>query len=310
MSLSSNASLGALRIQAQQRSDLENSPNISTPEWNQYISQSYKELYDMLVSAYGNDYYVQTPYQFSLSGSQLYPLPSDFYKLLRVEIQYSGSPSGYVTLRRFETIEANRFAFPNTQINSLGYTNLQYRIWGSNLQFIPVPQAGQTIQIWYVPEPTPLQFIPTCSTTISSAVVTVNDVADLAVGMNAFGTGIATGATILSINTSLNQVTLSAVSTATQAVVPIFFWTDGAVMDGISGWEEYVVIDAAIKAQIKQECDVQDLLVQKNNMKMRIESMAEGRDIGQASHVSDVLSINGWGYDGFGGGGDGSGWGY
>lgn len=305
MSLSSNASLGALRIQAQQRSDLENSPNISTPEWNQYISQSYKELYDMLVSAYGNNYYVQTPYQFTLSGSQLVPLPSDFYKQLRLEIQYSGSPSGFVTLRRFEPIEANRYSYPNTTINSSGYTNLQYNIWGSNINFIPIPQSGQLCQLWYVPEPTPLQFIETCSTTNSSAVVGVNDVADLAVGMNAFGTGIPTGATISSINVGLNQVTLSASATATQAVVPLFFWTDAATMDGISGWEEYVVIDAAIKAQIKQEADVNDLRVQKNEIKMRIESMAEGRDIGQASHVSDALSINGYDYDGRGGWGDG-----
>ena len=42
MSTSSQASLGALRLQAQQRADMENNPAISTAEWNQYISQSYK----------------------------------------------------------------------------------------------------------------------------------------------------------------------------------------------------------------------------------------------------------------------------
>src|SRR5437868_757552 len=105
MSLSSSVSLGAMRIQAQQRADLENSGAISTPEWNQYLSQSYKELYDLLVAAYGNDYYVAAPYALTITGEQFYDLPSNFYKLLGVDLQYSAAPTGWITLKRFEFIE-------------------------------------------------------------------------------------------------------------------------------------------------------------------------------------------------------------
>jgi hypothetical protein len=90
----------------------------------------------------------------------------------------------------------------------------------------------------------------------------------------------------------LSQVTLSANAQATQPIVVGTFWTDAVTFDGISGWEEYVIIDAAIKAKIKQEQDISDLKDQRNEMADRIMSMAEGRDAGQAQHVSDVMGIN------------------
>lgn len=269
MSLSSTIPLGALRIRAQQRADLENSQYLSVPEWNQNISDSYKELYDLLITAYGDDYFVQTPYQFTISGTQLYNLPSDFYKLLGVDLQYGASPTGWVTLKTFEFIDRNKYSWLN-----------------------PLPIAASTVQLWYIPEPTPLQFMQACSTTNSSAVVTVSDVTDLAVGMSVYGVGIPSGTTISSVNTSLSQVTLSSTATATQPVVILYFWTDSATMDGISGWEEYVIVDAAIKAATKEESDTSELRIQKQSMKERIEALSHGRDAGQAHHVSDALAVN------------------
>jgi hypothetical protein len=43
------------------------------------------------------------------------------------------------------------------------------------------------------------------------------------------------------------------------------------VLDGFSGWEEYVVIDAAIKCLQKEESDVSVLLVQKAAFEKRLE---------------------------------------
>jgi len=44
MSTSSQVSLGAMRLAAQEASDFENNPAISTEAWNQFLSQSYKRL--------------------------------------------------------------------------------------------------------------------------------------------------------------------------------------------------------------------------------------------------------------------------
>jgi hypothetical protein len=322
MSLSSQVFLGALRLQAQQRADLENNPSVSIPEWNQYLSQSAKELYDILLSSYGEEYQFALPYQFNLTQSQFYPFPDGssnflvngqpaaaFYKLLGVDLQYSGSPTGWVTLQRYQFIDRNKYAYPNTTVNMNGYTNLKYRPLGDNLSFVPIPCAGQLVQIWYAPKPRGLTYFPVCSTTASSQTVGVSDNVDIVVGMSIYGPGIPPNTTVTAITPLSNQITISQNATLTQPVVCLQFWIDSATFDGISGWEEYVIIDAAIKAGLKQEQDVQGLLLQKAEMKTRVTEMAVGRDIGQAEHVSDAMALqgDGCGLDGgwFGGQGGG-----
>ena len=302
MSLASTVSLGALRLQAFQRSDLEGSGTISVPEMNQYISQSYKRLYDLLVSAYGNEYYVAPYFQFILNAAQLYPLPDGklislgqtlpapaLYKLIGVDLQYSSSPTGFVTLKRFEEIERNRYSYPNTSVNMLGYTNLRYRISGKNLEVVPLPASGQLVQLKYIPQPTSLQFLPACGITLNSMTVTMADVGDLSVGMSVYGPGILPATTITAVDLIANTVTISNAALSTLPVVTLAFWIDSVIMDGVSGWEEYIVIDAAIKARCKQEEDVTELRNQKAEMVADIASMAEGRDVGQAHHVSDAM---------------------
>lgn len=63
---------------------------------------------------------------------------------------------------------------------------------------------------------------------------------------------------------------------------------DSDTLDGVNGYEEYVVLDAAIKMRVKEESDVQELMIQKQAMKQRIESMAQNRDAGMPEKVSDV----------------------
>ena len=65
---------------------------------------------------------------------------------------------------------------------------------------------------------------------------------------------------------------------------------DADVVDGVSGWEELIVIDAAIKALQKEESDVSALMAQKEAMGRRIESAAENRDAGMPATVADVRS--------------------
>ena len=55
-----------------------------------------------------------------------------------------------------------------------------------------------------------------------------------------------------------------------------------------SGYDEYVVIDAAIKCLQKEESDVQVLLVQKQQQIQRIEQAAGKRDAGESYAITDV----------------------
>lgn len=218
--------LANIRLYAQQRSDMVNNPFIGTAEWNKYITESYKELYDILIQKFGDDYYVATPYSFVTSGStQLYPLPADLYKLLGVEVALNpNDPNSWVSLRKFNFIQRNLWNYPNVY-TFRGVTNLRYRMMGTNMELVPQTQAGQTVRLWYAPRPTVLI-------------------------------------------------------------------QDTAMIDGVSGWEEYIAVDAAIKALAKEESETTILMEQKMALLKRIESAAENRDAGEPNTVSDSKMRN------------------
>lgn len=155
--------LGNMRLEAQQRTDLIANTNVTNQEWNTYLSNSYKWLYSLLLQKFGNDYFIQAPYTYTTSGtidaqtqSQTFPLPADFYKLMRCEVALNpADPNSWITLKKFEAIQANLWNYPNVY-TFYGITNLRYRLWGTNLQIVPIASAGQTIRIWYSPRPNQL----------------------------------------------------------------------------------------------------------------------------------------------------------
>jgi len=83
----------------------------------------------------------------------------------------------------------------------------------------------------------------------------------------------------------------------------------------LSGWSEYVIIDAAMKAMIKEESleKWSALSSQKQTQIERIETQAANRDVGQPNSVSNVRGtmgdpgFGGFGQGGFGGGAGGFG---
>lgn len=218
--LTADLSLGQLRLMAQQRADRVNSNFVTLPEWNTYISQSYFELYDLLVTVY-EDYFLQSPYTFTTTGDQQYTLPTDFYKLLGVDCGLANTTNAWATLKKFDFISRNRYIYPQLTTTMLGVFDLQYRLMGNSLFLIPTPASGQYIRVWYIPKLTqPLQ--------------------------------------------------------------------DTDLLKGVSGWTEYVIVDAAIKALQKEESDVSVLMAQKMALIKRIEESSMNRDAGQPDTVSDT----------------------
>jgi hypothetical protein len=63
---------------------------------------------------------------------------------------------------------------------------------------------------------------------------------------------------------------------------------DTDVLDGVCGWEDYVVTDAAIKALAKEESDTTVKEREKAGIVARIESEAANRDVGHPQTVSDT----------------------
>jgi len=164
--------LGYLRYMSQLRADKLNSQYLTTDEWNFNIEQSKCELYDILVTKFGDDYFLAPPLIIPLTGLQYYPLPdgSNYpingvnspacYKLLSVAGNISGAApgpnAGWVPLARFNVSDLYKYTtFPNQAGSLNNIYQAAYREIGSNLWIIPTNQ-GQLIQILYVPIATQL----------------------------------------------------------------------------------------------------------------------------------------------------------
>jgi len=63
-------------------------------------------------------------------------------------------------------------------------------------------------------------------------------------------------------------------------------------VDGVNGWEEYIIVDVAIKMLAKEDSSVSHLMQQKQALIDRIESMAQNRDIDQPETISDVSALS------------------
>lgn len=241
-------SLAAVRLLAKQRADRVNSQFVTDTEWNTYINQSAFELYDLLVTLY-EDYHVAPSYTFTTDGvNAFYDLPNGsnyggiapFYKLMGVDLALQNATNAFVTLKKFNFISRNRYLYPSVTSTFLGVFNMQYRVLGNQIEFIPTPQAGQIIRVWYVPRMRPLLL-------------------------------------------------------------------DTDILDGVSGWTEYVVVDAAIKALAKEESDTSVLMAAKADLINRINASGMNRDAGAPDTISMTRTWNErWGgsvgYDGNWGG--------
>lgn len=247
-------SLAQVRLSAQQEADRVGSNFVSSSEWALYINQSYFELYDLLVTLY-EDYFLAPAFSIVTNGQQFYNLPdgltvtdsvtglvaAPYYKMLGVDCGLGNSTNAWSSLKKFDFSSRNRYVFPNVQSTYLGVFNLQYRVMGNQIQFIPTPSSGQTVRLWYIPR--------------------------------------------------LKQLC-----------------QDTDIMDGISGWTEYVIVDAVIKALMKEEGDVSGLMLRKEALLKRIEDSAMNRDAGQPDTISDTRGAGGWGWGGAGFDGPCGGW--
>ena len=74
--------------------------------------------------------------------------------------------------------------------------------------------------------------------------------------------------------------------------------SDSDTVNGVNGWEEYIVVDTAIKMLAKEESDTRYLERQRERLLQRIEVMAQNRDYDQPESITDVMSGRTL-YDGF-----------
>jgi hypothetical protein len=156
--LTGKISLYELRQRSQQKADRVNSQFVTLPEWNFFINLSIKELYDLLITAY-EDYFIAPRLVFDTDGSDSYDLPNGanyngapaFYKVYGVDLGLNSSQQAWLTMKKFNFIDRNRYVYPQLTSTILGVWNLAYRVMGDKIFFIPTPSALQNIGLWYFP---------------------------------------------------------------------------------------------------------------------------------------------------------------
>lgn len=150
-----------LRTQTRQRADMERNLLVSDSELNSYINNSIAELYDILVEAYGAEYYVTSCTFSTVVNQQAYPLPDGtlynnapkFYELKGVDVMTDNQT--WLNVNKFNFNERNRFS-DFTIWDIIGIINVRYRLIGPNISFNPMPDRVAQIQLWYVPLPVQL----------------------------------------------------------------------------------------------------------------------------------------------------------
>lgn len=168
--------LGYLRYQSRLRADMLKSNFVTNDEWNLMINLSAAELYGLLVTKFGEDYFLAPLQVFITNGIQFYPLPdgTNFkntngqpdpngnpapacFKVYGVDLNSYGaslsSATGWVSMSRFNIADRNKYnLFLGAASNNVAgqYAQFQYREMGTTLEVLPI-NSGQYLRLWYVP---------------------------------------------------------------------------------------------------------------------------------------------------------------
>jgi len=288
------ASLQDIMDQSRQRADQVNSVFVEEVELILAVNASAKELHDLLVTAYGEEYYYETVQSNFTVDDPSYPLPANFFKLAGVDIETGSGTAKFWPVDKFSNRHRNRDVV-------FAYTGLllKYRLRGGSLIFAPPPRDGRAFKIHYTPTArklikqsfeeadvifasdritltahgllagAPIQF--TTTTTLPSPLVTntVNYV--LVVDANTIQVALTEGGA---------AIVLTDAGTGTHTALSAF--------DGINGWENYIVVDVARKMLDKEESDSRHLSAEKQEIIGKLEQLARNRDSGEPEQITDV----------------------
>lgn len=147
----STVTLADLRALARERADQVGSSFVADTATglDRWINEGISRLHSRLVEAYGAEYYVSSTTLSVVAGTSDYNLPSDFFKLLGVDVQIGGS---FYTLRPYNNAERN--AYRNNPFPWY-YGSVAYRLVGNKIRILPSTLTASVV-LEYVPNFTKL----------------------------------------------------------------------------------------------------------------------------------------------------------
>ncbi len=147
--MASTVTLANLIFRAQSRADMINAEFASTAEWTVWANNAASDLYDSISQADPERYLSSVTSTLTPPATSI-ALPTDFYKLLRVDLLYgAGTPAQFYTLRKFNLLEEDAYQFP-AYMTLMGPA-YRYRLRADTLDFAPAPQMSCSIRMLYLP---------------------------------------------------------------------------------------------------------------------------------------------------------------
>lgn len=312
-----------LRAEVRQRADMVNSAFVTDWEVDRAVSQSWTQLYEQMCSS-GEDYYLKYVdiaatnggfYDFAPLNTSVPGLKAtDVYQVRGVDAVYSDEV--VVNVPRFNWEERNIYAA--TPALNPYYPIIAYRVMQNPvtqrdaIQIIPENSNGISyLRVWYYPSAKAVGY--TATVTNGGSGLTNGTYYEVPVhggaGVGMTATVVIAGGAITSVvitdYTSGYTVPSWAFGFNPNSVYPTFppgYQTSvGTItvdsLDGRNGWEEWVVIDAAIKLLAKEESDTSQLEREAARVWSRVTTALQNRDAGQAKRITDVSYNTGlWPY--------------
>lgn len=313
-----------LRSEVRQRADMVNSAFVTDFEVDRAILQSCAQLYDEMCST-GEDYfikYVDIPaqnggfYDFALYTASDGHKATDVYQVRGVDAVYSDNCT--VNLPRFNWEERNIYAATpalTPYFPIIAYRVLMNPTTGNDaIQLIPDNSNGASkLRIWYYPNPKNSAYMASIVHPKGSPIVVLTPGTYYNVAVHG-GNGAGMEATVV-VDASGNITSVDVTSYESGYTNEFTYEFNPNVLyagspkvylvglmsicqvDGRSGWEEWTVVDAAIKLLAKEESDTSQLEREAARIWARIMKSMANRDAGQAKRITDVSFNSGmWPY--------------
>lgn len=289
-------SLQEIMDQARQRADQVNSVFVAEAELILAVNASAKKLHDLLVSAYGDEYFFETFTDNFTVDQANYPVPANLYKLVGIDIETGTGSNRFFTVDRYTNKERNRDV-------TFSYTGLllEYRLRGGNIVFAPAPKDTRQFKINYTPTARKLikqTFVPadvnagtdtltlTAHGLLNDAPIQFSSDGTLPAGLSSNVVYFASAVTAdtLQVSASIGGAALDITDTGAAESTHTLL----SAFDGINGYEDYMVVDVARKMLDKEESDSRPFIAEKERIIFELEQISKHRDSGEPEQMTDV----------------------
>lgn len=149
--MAANITLATIRTRLRTECDLTNDNSLTDTELNTLINAGAREVYDLLVQAFGGEWYLTSANFNTVAGTSDYALATiaaSFYLLKGVDLSSSGR---WVKIEPFSLQTREHYQSATLTANGWSGQGYVYRLSGTNLTLAPTPSAVQTVRVWYVP---------------------------------------------------------------------------------------------------------------------------------------------------------------